>query len=161
MKGVLSYMETSYEARLYRSIQPTIVGSGYRWNLYLSVVKNCYIFTNTMKMYIQEEFEDKLKRVSGDVVIFDDTCEFITVYHSLKTNSPQSVFLDEVDHESTLSHELIRNHIDGCPPLLVYSIHGGPNCSLELKFTLDGLQEEKQFTLRQSHLPGRKLFSLV
>ena len=39
VKGVLSYMEIHYEARLYRSIQPTLLGSGYSWNLYLSVMK--------------------------------------------------------------------------------------------------------------------------
>ena len=156
VKGILSYMEKSYEARLYRCIQPTIVDSGYRWNLYLSVVKNCYIFTHTMKAYIQEEFEEKLKLVSRHVVIFDDACDCITVHPILRTNSTQSVFLEEVDHENTLNHMYVSDYVDGCPPLLVYSIHGRPNCSLDLKFTLDGLQEEKVFAIRQSHLPGKK-----
>ena len=155
VKGILSYMERSYEARLYCSIQPTSIDSGYRWSLYLSVVKNCYIFTNTMKTYIQEEFEDKLKLVSKHVVIFDDAHDCITVHRNLSTNSPESVFLDEVNHESSLSKELIMHHVDGCPPLLVYRIQGRPSCSLDLKFTLEGLQEEKSFTLLQSDLPGK------
>ena len=155
MKGILSYMERSYEARLYCSIQPTTLNSGYRWSIYLSVVKNCYIFTNTMKTYIQEEFEDKLKLVSKHVVIFDDAHDFITVHPNLSTNSPESVFLDEVDHESNLSKELIMHHVDGCPPLLIYRIHGRQSCSLDLKFTLKGLQKEKHFTLHQYDLPGK------
>ena len=155
VKGILSYMETTYEARLYRSIQPTPFDSGYRWNLYLSVVKNCYIFTHTMKAYIQEAFEDKLKLVSRHVVIFDDAHDCITVHHNLRTNSIQSVILEEVDHENTLNHMYVSDYVDGCPPLLLYNIHGRPNCSLDLKFTLDGLHEEKQFTIRQSHFPGR------
>ena len=155
VKGILSYMERSYEARLYCSVQPTFLDSGYRWNLYLCVVKNCHIFTNTTKMYIQQEFEDKLKLISRHVVIFDDADDCITIHHNLRTNSPQSVFLEEVDHESNLSHELIIQHIDGCPPLLLYRIHGRPNCLLDLKITLDGVQEEKHFTLHQSDLPGK------
>ena len=155
VKGVLSYMEIHYEARLYRSIQPTLLDSGYSWNLYLSVVKKCDIFSHCMKKYIQEEFEDKLKMISSHVVIFDDDCDSITVHHGLKTNSPQNVFLEEVDHDNTLCHEHISDHVEGCPPLLVYNIQGKPNCSLELKFTLDGLQEAKQFTMRQSQFPGK------
>ena len=114
-----------------------------------------------MKAYIQEEFEEKLKLVSRHVVIFDDACDCITVHPNLRTNSTQSVFLEEVDHENTLNHMYVSDYVDGCPPLLAYSIHGRPNCSLDLKFTLDGLQEEKVLAIRQSHLPGRKLFSLV
>ena len=155
LKGILSYMERSYEARLYCSIQPTSIDSGYRWSLYLSVVKNCCIFTNTMKTYIQEEFEDKLKLVSKHVVSFDDAHDCITVHSNLSTNLPESVFLDEVDHENNLSKELIMHHVAGCPPLLVYRIHGRPSCLLDLKFTLEGLQEEKYFTLLQSDLPGK------
>ena len=33
VKGVLSYMETSFEESLYRSLQPTLLDSGYRLNL--------------------------------------------------------------------------------------------------------------------------------
>ena len=162
VKGVLSYLETTYDARLYRSIEPTIVDSGYRWNLYLSVVKNCPIFTQAVKTYIQEQFEVKLKLVSRQVVIFDDAHDCITVHHNMRSEPFESVCLDGVDHNCTLSHELIRSHIDGCPPLLEYSFHSRQNCSLlELKFTLDGLQDEIQFTLRQFHLPGRKLFHVV
>ena len=108
-----------------------------------------------MKKYIQEEFEEKLKRVSRCAVIFNDDCDCITVRHGLKTNLPQNVFLEEVDHDNTLCHEHISDHVDGCPSLLVYSIHGKPNCSLELKFTLDGIQEVKEFTMRQSQFPGK------
>ena len=155
VKGILSYIKRSYEARLYCSIQPTSIDSGYRWSIYLSVVKNCYIFINTMKTYIQEEFEDKLKLVSKHVVIFNNAHDCITVHPNLKTSLPESVLLDEVDHESSLSKELIMHHVDGCPPLLVYRIHGRPSCLLDLKFTLEGLQEEKHFTLHQSDLPGK------
>ena len=87
--------------------------------------------------------------------MFNDDCDCITVHYDLKINSPQNVFLEETDHDRTLCHEHICDHVEGCPPLLVYSIHGKPNCSLELKFTLGGLQEAKHFTMHQSHFPGK------
>ena len=37
--------------------------------------------------------------------------------------------------ENTLCHEYIGNYVDGCPPLLVYSIYGKLNCLLEFNFT--------------------------
>ena len=93
--------------------------------------------------------------VSRHVVIFDNDCNCITVHHDLRAIPLQNVILDKVDHDNTLCHEHISDNVDGGPPLLVYSIHGIPNCFLELKFTLNGLQEEKHFTMRQSHFPGK------
>ena len=153
VKGVLSYMETSFEASLYRSLQPTPLDSGYRWNLYLSVVKNCDVFSHCVKRYIQEEYEDRVKLVTGQVVFFSDTHDCVTPQHNLKTNSSQNISLEEPDH-SVLRFVDIIEYVDGRPPLLVYAIHCKPKCSLELKFFLDGLLEPNQLTLRQSHLPG-------
>ena len=155
MEGALSYMKTSYEARLYCSIQPTLIGSVYNWNLYLSVVKRCDIFSRCMKKYIEEEFEEKLKMVTRHVVMFDDNCDCMTVQLKLKTNSPQNVFIEEIDHDGTLCHDYIIRHVDGCPPLLTYKIHGKPNCSLKLKFTLHSLTEENHFIIRQYYFPGK------
>ena len=78
-------------------------------------------------------------------------CNCTTVHHDLRAIPLQNVILDKVDHDNTLCHEHIIDYVDSCPPLLVYSIHGVPNCSLELKFPLNGLQEEKHFTMRQFH----------
>ena len=155
VKGVLSYMETRYEASLHCSIQPTLINSRFRWNLYLSIVKHCDIFRHCVKKYIHEEFQDKLILVYSHVVIFDNECDCITVSPTLTTGSPQNVFLGKVHHENTLCHEHISNYVDGCPPLLVYSIHGDLNCLLELKFTLGGFQEAKQFIVDQFQLPGK------
>ena len=155
VKGILSYMEKSYEARLYCSIQPSTVNSGYRWSLYLSLVKNCSIFTSNMKSYIQEEFQDQLKLVSRHVVIFDGAHDCITVHDDLSSDSPKSVILEPVNNEKSLRKEHIISYVEGCPPLLVYKIHGKPSCSLDLKFTLHGLQEEKHFILKKSDFPGK------
>ena len=155
VKGILSYMETRYEASLYCSIRPTLINSGYRWNLYLTIVKHCDIFRHCVKKYIHEEFQDELRKVSGHVVLFDSNSDRVTVCHSLISDSSQNVVLKDVDHDSTLSHERISNYVDGCPPLLVYSIHGDLNCLLESKFTLGGLQKAKQFTIDQFQLPGK------
>ena len=155
MEGALSYMKTSYEARLYCSIQPTLIGSVYSWNLYLSVVKRCDIFSRCMEKYIEEEFEEKLNMVTRHVVIFDDEYDCITVQLKLKTNSLQNVFIEEIDHDGTLCHDYIRQHVDGCPPLLTYKIYAIQNCSLELKFTLNGLTEAKLFIMTQYDFPGK------
>jgi len=155
VRGVLSYMETRYEASLYCSIQPTLQDSEYRLKVYMSVVKNCDIFSQYVKMYIQEEFEDKVKLISRHVVIFNEGHDCITAQHDLNTDSPQSVFLKPTDHNNTLCHVDISDYVDGYPPLLVYDVHGKMNCSFDLKFTLlEGLQEAKQFTLNQWDLPG-------
>ena len=164
VKGVLSYMETRCEASLYCSIQPTLINSQYRWNLYLTIVKHCDIFRHCVKNYIHEEFQDKLRKVSGHVVLFDNNYYCVTVCHSLTSDSSQNIILKEVDHDNTLCHERISNYVDGYPPLLVYSIQGIPNCLLELKFTLGGFQEAKHFSIDQFQLPGKnrnKTFSIV
>ena len=157
VKGILSYMETRYEASLYCSIRPTLRNSRHIWNLYLFIVKDCNIFRQCVKNHIQEEFQDNVRKVSGHVVLFDDKCDCITVCPNLKTESPQkkNVILKHVDHDNTLCHEHINNYVDGCPPLLVYSIHGDLNCLLELKFTLGGLQKAKQLSIDQFQLPGK------
>ena len=155
VKGILSYMETHYEASLYCSIRPTLRNSGYRWNLYLTIVKHCDIFRHCVKKYIHEEFQDELRKVSGHVVLFYNNYDRVTVCHSLTPDSSQNVILKDVDHDNTLCHEHISNYVDGCPPLLVYSIHGDLNCLLELKFTLGGLQKAIQFSIDQSQLPGK------
>ena len=162
VKKVLSCMETRYEASLYCSIQPTLRNLPHKWNLYLFIVKDCNIFRQSVKNHIHEEFQDKVRKISGDVVLFDNGCDCITVCHNV---SPQKdVYLKEVGHHNTLRHEHINNYVDGCPPLLVYSVQGNLSCFLELKFTLGGLQEEKQFSIDQSQLPGKhcnKPFSIV
>ena len=106
-----------------------------------------------------------MKLITGQVVFFSDTHNCVTAQHHLKSNSPQNNSLEEPDH-SVLRFVDIIEYVDGRPPLLVYTIHCKPKCSLELKFFLDGLQESNQFTLRrQSQLPGicddNKLFCIM
>ena len=119
----------------------------------MSVVKNCDVFSHCVKRYIQEEYEDRVKLVTGQVVFFSDTHDCVTAQHNLKNNSPQNISLEEPDR-SVLRFTDIIEYVDGRPPLLVYAIHCEPKCSMDLKFFLNGLQEPNQFTLHQSKLPG-------
>jgi len=87
--------------------------------------------------------------------MLDNSHDCIIAHLELKTNSLQNVFLEEADHNNALSHIDISDFVDGYPPLLIYSIHGKPSCTLELKVTLEGVQDHTQLTLHQFHLPGK------
>ena len=61
VKGLLSLMEKSYEASVYRSIQPTLFNSGYTWSIFVSAVKNCSVFKKCVENYIKNEYEDEIE----------------------------------------------------------------------------------------------------
>ena len=65
VKGLLSLMEKSYVASMYRSQYPRHSSSGFSWNIYISVVKNCSIFKRLIQIYIKEEYEDDVKLISS------------------------------------------------------------------------------------------------
>ena len=153
VKGVLSYMEKTYEASLYCSSRPKQVKSGHRWNIYLSVVKNCDIFSHSVKKYIKEKHLEDVTLVSGQVLCFNCTNKSVTAHHHFDPSLATGVTLIEPSCKSLKCRD-IKRYISGRPPLLEYSIHAKLLCPLELKITLEGFEEETTFTLREIHLPG-------
>ena len=153
VKGVLSYMETRYEASLYCSSRPKLVKSGHTWNIYLSVIKNCDVFSHSVKNYIKEKHQEDVTLVTGQVLRFDTFNKHVTAHHHFDPTSAADVTLIEPSCKS-LKRNDIKQYIGGRPPLLEYSLHSKSLCSLELKITLEGFEEEATFTLRDIHLPG-------
>ena len=153
VKGVLSYMETTCKASLYRSSRPTPLDSGYRWKIYLSVVKNCEIFTDCMKKYIKEEYQENIMLVSAFVTNLDDPCSSVTADVNFTTNSPTNVILDEPSSNVLCKTEIIE-YVEGHPPLFVYNLYAQQQSSVELKIVLQGFNEDLTFVLRQFDLPG-------
>ena len=153
VKGVLSFMETGYEASLYCSSQPKLVKSGYTWNIYLSIVKHCDVFSHSVKNYIKEEHQDDVKLVTGQVLCFNNVNKNVTAHHQFDPSSAADITLIEPSCKS-LKRKDIKRYVSGRPPLLEYSLHSKSLCPLELKMTLEGFEEETTFTLTDIHLPG-------
>ena len=154
VRGVLSYMEKSYEASLYCSSQPKQVKSGHTWNIYLSVTKNCDIFNRSVKRYIKENHHEDVTLVRGQVLRFDAINKQVTAHHHFDPRSAADVTLIEPNCNS-LKRNDIKKFVGGRPPLLEYSIHSKLLCPLELKITLEGFEEVTTFTLTDIHLPGK------
>ena len=153
VKGVLSYMEKACEASLYCSSRPKLVRSGYMWNIYLSVTKNCDIFSRFVKKYIKEKHQEDVTLVTGQVLYFNAINKQVTAHHHFDPSSAADVTLFEPSCKS-LKRKDIKNFVSGRPPLLEYSLHSKSLCSLELKITLEGFEKETTFTLTDVHLPG-------
>ena len=155
VKGLLSYMETTYKASLYRSSRPTSLDSGYRWKVYLSVMKNCEVFTECMKKYIKEEYQENIQLVSALATNSDDpcnSCNSVTAEVNFKTNSPTNVL--DVPNSNVLCKTEINEYVAGHPPLLVYNLYAQQQSSVELKIVLQGFNENLTFVLHQFDLPG-------
>ena len=150
LRGILANMENKFKASLYRSNQPTPQS---RWNIYLVVVKDDDVFSHSVKTYIQDNYNESVTLVTEQVVSLCDNVNCVTTSHNMETNSPQNISFYEPD-QHTLNHVDIRDYVDGCPPLVKYSIGCSGNCSFNIKFMLDGVEEPKCFTLRESDLPG-------
>ena len=155
VKGVLSYMEKKFEASLYCSSRPKLVKSGYTWNIYLSVVKHCDIFSHSVKKYIKEKLQDSVQLIPGQIILLDNIHKSITAHHQLHTSSPADVILTEPTCKDLMCTD-IKRYVSGHPPLLVYSLHFKSLCSLELNIRLEGIEKETSFTVRDIHLPGKK-----
>ena len=160
-RGVLYYTEKSYEASLYHSKQPSSQGSQFKWNLYLSVTKNCHVFRSCLKHYIKEEFNEDVELVSKCIVKLNRTADSITASVSLGTSPPSQdqVCLYEPD---TISFEKtdIRNYIDGCPPAFVYRLLAMQNSKFNIEFVMKGFEKNCKFNLHQYHLQGERTIGL-
>ena len=162
VKGVLSYMETSYKASLYRSSQPTPLHSGYMWKIYLSVVKNCEVFTDCMKKYIKEEYQENITLVKAFATLYyDESYPTVSANVNLKTNSPGKVFLDNEPNSNVLCKTVISEYVEGHPPMIVYNLHAQQQSSVELKIVLQGFDEDPTFVLHQFDLPGETLSNII
>ena len=154
VKGVLSCMEKKFEASLYCSSRPKLVKSGYTWNIFLSVVKHCDIFSHSVKKYIKENLQDSVQLVPGKVLLLDDIHKSITAHHQFDPSSPADVILTEPTCKDLMRKD-IKRYVSGLPPLLVYNLHFKSLCSLVLKIRLEGIGKETIFTVRDIHLPGK------
>ena len=151
LSGILANMENKFKASLYRSNQPTPQS---RWNIYLVVVKDYDVFSRWVKTYIQDYYNESVTLVTEQVVLLSDDVDYVTGSYNCETSSPQNISVHEPD-QRILNHSDIRDYVDGRLPLLKYSIGSSSNCSFNLKFMLDGVQEpECCFTLRESDLQG-------
>ena len=162
VKGVLSLIEKSYEASLYRSTQPTLLASGFKsWNIYFSAVKNCSIFKKSVESYIRNEYEDEVKLESRSVVRFSNTQDNVTVLTKYKTKKKD----DEVSLGPSGCCSLrkidISSYVDACPPHIKFILEAKPGCSMEMKFTLDGCQEPNNFFILRHSVPlGKTLYEI-
>ena len=154
LRGILANMEKKFKASLYRSNQPTPHS---RWNIYLVVVKDDDVFSHSVKTYIQDNYNESVTLVTEQVVSLCDNVDCITASHNLEINSTQNISFYEPDQHN-LNHTDIKDYVDGCPPLLKYSIGCSSTCSFNIKFMLDGVEEPKCFTLRETDLQGIILY---
>ena len=155
LRGILYYMEKSYEASLYHSKQPSSQDSKFQWNLYLSVTKNCQVFRSCLKDYIKEEYEDDIKLVDKCIVELNHAVDLITVSTSLGTSPPSQ---DEVYIHKPVTTSLkksnAKNYTDGCPPVFVYRLLAMPNRKFKIEFLMEGFEESCKFNIHQDDLQG-------
>ena len=155
VKGVLSLLEKSYEASLYRSIQPTLHASEYSWNIYVSAVKNCSIFKKSVENYIRDKYGDEVKLEASGVVRFTETEPNVTVLTSCEAEKQDDASLESSGCCSLRKLD-ISTYVDSCPPHIKFTLQAKPGSSLKMKFTLNGLQEPNNFfVLRHSTPPGK------
>ena len=156
-RGVLYYTEKSYEASLYHSKQPLSQGSKFKWNLYLSVTKNCHVFRSCLKHYIKEEFNEDVELVSKCIVKLNRAADSIAASMSMGTSPPSQdqVCLYEPDTTSFQKTD-IRNYIDGCPPAFVYRLLAMPSSKFSIEFVMEGFERNCKFSLHQYHLQGER-----
>ena len=156
VKGLLSLMEKSYVASMYRSLYPRHTNSGFSWNIYISVVKNCSIFQNSIQVYIKEEYKDDVELISTDVVRFNASESRVTV-----TCEP----LHEVGSLESLGCPSLRmidisRFVDARPPHFKYVLDTKPECrasSVKIKFVLHGLEEPNNYFNLHHIIPECKL----
>ena len=152
VRGVLSLMEKSYEASLYRSVQPTLLTSGYSWNVYVSAVKNCSIFKKSVEKFIKSEYDDKVKLEARRVVRFNTTQSNVNILTSCRANIKGAVSL-ETTGCCSLRKTDISCYVDACPPHIKFILEAKPGCSMKITFTLDGCQEPNNFFILHHSIP--------
>ena len=154
--GFLYYLERTYEVLLYHSKQPSSQGSKFKWNLYLSVTKNCQVFRSCFKAYIKEEYDDDVKLVDKCIVKLNHAVDTITVSTSLGTSPPSQdeVYLREAATTS-LAKSKVKDYIDGCPPAFVYRLLSIPDSKFKIEFVMEGFEETCKFNLDNDDLQGK------
>ena len=159
--GFVYYMEKSYEVSLYHSMLPSSQGSKFKWNLYLSVTKNCQVFRSRLKAYIKEEYGDYVKLVDKYEVKLNRTVDSITVSTSLGTPPPSQneVYLRE-PATTSLAKSKVKYYTDGCPSVFVYRLLAIPDRKFKIEFALEGFEETRKFNLQKDDLQGEKNFFL-
>ena len=158
-RGVLYYREKSYEVSLYHSKQPSSLGSKFKWNLYLSVTKNCQVFRSCLKNFIKEEYNDEVELVYACIVRMNHAVNSVTASTSMGTSPPpqDQVCLYEPDTTSFRKTD-IRNYIDGCPPTFVYRLLATPSSKFNIEFVMEGFERNCKFNLHQDHLQSERTY---
>ena len=147
MKGLLSLMEKSYVALMYRSIQPRHNQSGVSWNMYISVVKNCSIFKRLIGKYINEEYMDDVELISACVVHLSASESSVTAIPTYEPNLLKVGSLESVGYPSM--HKIdISEFVDARPPHIKFVLNIKPHCrasSIYITFKLQGLEEPNNY----------------
>ena len=157
VKGLLSLMEKSYVASMYRSLHPRHDSTGFSWNIYISAVKNCSIFKKSIQIYIKEEYKDDVELISTDVVRFNASESSVT---AIPTCEP----LHEVGSLESLGYPSLRKidisrFVDARPPHIKFVLDTKPHCrasSMKIKFVLQGLEEPNNYFTLHHIIPECK-----
>ena len=155
VKGLLSIMEKSYVASMYRSLYPRHNSSGFSWNIYISAVKNCSIFKRLIQIYIKEEYKDDVELISTDVVRFNASESNITAITTCEPNLHEVGSLKPLVYPSLRKIDISR-FVDARPPHIKFVLVTKPHCpatSMNIKFTLQGLEEPNNFITLHHFIP--------
>ena len=135
VRGVLALMERSYSVLLYHSEDPKFTYPKFTWNVYVSVIKDCKTFRNSVKEFIKDEYEEKVSKYEKATCRFTKDKNFVTA--CLEENIRNKISLTPSEHSSIRKID-ISSYVDGRPPLMKYflqtNIHGEKiNINLNLK----------------------------
>ena len=145
--GLLSLMETSYVASVYRSLNYRHDSSGFSWNIYISAVKNCSIFNDSIQNYIKEEYKDEVELILTDIVRFNASESSVTAIPTCEPNLHEVVSLVPSGC-SSLPKIDISSFLDTRPPHFKFVLVTKPHCpalSMNIKFILQGLEEPNNY----------------
>ena len=163
VKGILSLLEKTYEASLFRSTLPKIDLCGYKWNIYVSVVKNCSIFRRSVERYIKEEYKDEVELVARNVVRLTMNNSDVTAISSHESCRHMEWSLKPSEYPSMKKID-INSYVDACPPHIKFVLRvktplrgSFPN----VRFTLIGLQEPENILNLDNFIPQSKQQKLI
>ena len=155
-KGLLALFEKSYVALLHCSLENKHIASGYSWHLYVSVVKNCSIFKQSLKEDISSEFED-VELIAQCKVVFENQKSEILIDPECKPTSGWC--LDHLSHPS-IEKDNIDQYFDISPPLVRYKLSMKQQLSgssLKIQFILKNLKKPKNVLTLIKEYPACKL----
>ena len=158
MKGLLSLMEKSYVASMYRSLYPRHNSSGFSWNIYISAVKNCSIFKKLIQIYIMEEYKDDMELITTDVVRFSASESNVTAIQICEPNLHKVGSVESLGYPSLRKIDISR-FVDARPPHIKFVLDAKPHChasSMKIRFTLQGLEEPNNYFTLHHFIPDCK-----